>query len=311
MTLSLYLRRAELAIHQSYRHRNMEAVKPTSRMAARLADLPRSQLLEIAAAGCEASIEVKNRADAILAAHKPLAQRAVEGVLLSSDLLPPHLLAPLQLEDCAAAAVCSRWAEDWKATGEGWRRLRKVDFPQDLLPHWPYSMAVIPGDDEYIDELVVQSGSMPHILGRGMRKITSFKLPTSSGTIAASEEFLYVTGRGRIIPGRITSLTHDGIEVATWEDQKCIGRPVLGPDGLLFCMICNSADYGYDEIVALDAETLSSLATGLGIRRSTKRVAWWWLARSFSSPTTTTTGCKSSHSRASTAARSRASGSGP
>jgi len=234
----------------------MEAVKPTSRMAARLADLPRSQLLEIAAAGCEASIEVKNRADAILAAHKPLAQRAVEGVLLSSDLLPPHLLAPLQLEDCAAAAVCSRWAEDWKATGEGWRRLRKVDFPQDLLPHWPYSMAVIPGDDEYIDELVVQSGSMAHILGRGMRKITSFKLPTSSGTIAASEEFLYVTGRGRIIPGRITSLTHDGIEVATWEDQKCIGRPVLGPDGLLFCMICNSADYGYDEIVALDAETL-------------------------------------------------------
>ena len=94
---------------------------PVSRMAARLFDLSHAQLLEIAAAGCEASAEVKNRADAILAAHKPLAQWAVEGVLLSSDLVP-HLLAPLQLEDGAAAAVCSRWADGWKATSEGNQR---------------------------------------------------------------------------------------------------------------------------------------------------------------------------------------------
>ena len=46
---------------------------PVSRLAARLVDLSHAQLLEIAAAGCEASAEVKNRADAILAAHKPLA----------------------------------------------------------------------------------------------------------------------------------------------------------------------------------------------------------------------------------------------
>ena len=90
---------------------------PASRLAARLVDLSHAQLLEIAAAGCEASAEVKNRADAILAAHKPLAQWAVEGVLLSSDLVP-HLLAPLQLGDGAAAAVCSQWADDWKATSE-------------------------------------------------------------------------------------------------------------------------------------------------------------------------------------------------
>ena len=96
---------------------------PASRIAARLAELSHAQLLEIAAAGCEASTEVKNRADAILAAHKPLAQWAVEGVLLSSDLVP-HLLAPLQLEDGAAAAVCSRWAEGWKATSESRRRLK-------------------------------------------------------------------------------------------------------------------------------------------------------------------------------------------
>ena len=92
--------------------------------------------------GCEASTEVKNRADAILAAHKPLPQWAVERVLLSSDLVP-HLLAPLQvqLKDGAAAAVCSRLADSWKATSEGRCRLTRVafDFPQDLLGHrtWP------------------------------------------------------------------------------------------------------------------------------------------------------------------------------
>ena len=90
---------------------------PASRLAARLANLSRAQLLEIAAAGCEASTVVKNQADAILAAHKPVAQGALEGVLLSCDLLP-LILGPLELEDRAAAAVCSRWAAGWKATSE-------------------------------------------------------------------------------------------------------------------------------------------------------------------------------------------------
>ena len=85
-------------------------------------------------------------------------------MLLSSDLVP-HLLAPLQLEDGAAAAVCSRWAEGWKATSEGRRRLRKValDFPQELLDTGSFSMAVMPGGDE---QLVVRSGTMVRILGR-------------------------------------------------------------------------------------------------------------------------------------------------
>ena len=38
-----------------------------SRLAARLADLSHAQLLEIAAAGCEASTQVKNKADALIA----------------------------------------------------------------------------------------------------------------------------------------------------------------------------------------------------------------------------------------------------
>ena len=152
-------------------------------MAARLAELSHAQLVEIAAAGCDASTQVKNRADAILAAHKPLAQWAVEGVLLSSDLVP-HLLAPLQLEDGAAAAVCSRWAEGWKATSEGRRRLRKValDFPLDLLDTYSLSMAVIPGDEQ---QLLVSSGTTVRILGRDMSISTSFELPSIPGGVAA------------------------------------------------------------------------------------------------------------------------------
>ena len=225
---------------------------PVSRIALRLFDLSHAQLLEIAAAGCEASTEVRNRADAIIAAHKPLAQWAVEGVLLSSDLVP-HLLAPLQLEDGAAAAVCSQWADGWKATSEGRRRLTRMafDFPEDLLGTESFGMAVMPGGDE----LVVRSGFTVHILARDMSHRTSFGLMNDQGEVAAGEQFLYVTGPG---PG-ITSFTHDGTEVTYYvELGKMISCPTLAPGGLLFCVLANNDDHlgDNDEIIALDAQTL-------------------------------------------------------
>ena len=209
---------------------------PASRLAARLVDLSHAQLLEIAAAGCEASAEVQKRADAILAAHKPLAQWAVEGVLLSSDLVP-HLLAPLQLADGAAAAVCSRWAVGWKATSEGRRRLTRVafDFPQDLLGKGSLTMAVIPGGDE----LVVWSSSTVRILARDLSSRTSFELPAIYGRhIAASEQFLYTSAQKRLY-----CLTHDGTQVASYEDpDKITHSLVLAPGGLLFCLLFDRAE---------------------------------------------------------------------
>ena len=223
---------------------------PVSRIALRLFDLSHAQLLEIAAAGCEASTEVKNRADAILAAHKPLAQWAVEGVLLSSDLVP-HLLAPLQLADCAAAGVCSQWANGWKATSEGRRRLTRVafDFPPDLLGKYWLSLAVIPGEDK----LVVRSNSVVRILTRDMSSGASFKLPDSQGEIAASEQFLYTCGSDN----KVRCLTHDGTVVASYGDHDTpIYAPVLAPGGLLFVVVSYNDDSGKDEIIALDAQTL-------------------------------------------------------
>ena len=227
-----------------------DEIAPASRLVARLVDLSHAQLLEIAAAGCEASTEVKNRADAILAAHKPLAQWAVEGVLLSSDLVP-HLLAPLQLADGAAAAVCSRWADGWKATSEGRRRLRQVafDFPRDLLGKVSLEMAVKPGGDE----LVVRSDSTVHTYARDMSSRTSFDLPTTHGFLVAGEQFLYVTESDN----KVSCLTYAGTEVARSEDhEKIIICPILAPGGLLFCVLVDDDDDTHDEIIALDALTL-------------------------------------------------------
>ena len=181
---------------------------PATQMAARLADLSHAQLVEIAAAGCEASTEVKDRAEALLAAQ------AVEKVLLSIDLVP-HLLASLQLEDGAAAAVCSRWAEGWKATSEGRRRLRKVafDFPHgDLLGEYRLTMAVVPGGDEH--QLVVRSGTTARILARDMSTVSSFQLPSGFSCITASEEFIYASA----LRCDVRCFTHAGTEVAKWED---------------------------------------------------------------------------------------------
>ena len=93
---------------------------------------------------------------------------------------------------------------------------------------------------------------MVRILPRDMSSIvTSFVLPTSPGCIAASEEFIYATRVG------IASFTHDGTEVANYEDAyKFIDFPVLGPGGLLFCNLYYEEDDTQDEIVALDAQTL-------------------------------------------------------
>ena len=230
---------------------------PASRLAARLVDLSHAQLLEIAAAGCEASTEVKNRADAILAAHKPLAQWAVEGVLLSSDLVP-HLLAPLQLADGAAAAVCSRWADGWKATSEGRRHLTRVfDFPQDLLgaskpAHARLSMAVTGGDEQ---QLVVSAGSTVRILSRSMSTMDAFECDgENNGSIAADEQFVYMNVFGE---KRLRRLTHAGSEDAEFRDQdKFIICPTLAPGGLLFCVLIEQEDEEQDQIIALDAQTL-------------------------------------------------------
>ena len=259
---------------------------PSSRLAARLSELSHAQLLEIAVAGCEASPKVTNHAEAILAANNPLAQRLVEGVLLSSDLAP-HVLAPLPLEDgAAAAAVCSLWAEGWKATIESRCCLTRVafDLPADVLEDC-HGMAAIPGNDE---KLAVCSGDKVTILDRSMRVVTSITDVRTdaheaggyvqiSGSITADEQSIYINEvRGGSLNGFYSGyhlrITYDGTELARCKDPNGSGlyrngRCVVAPGGLLFCKGFvgfarenteddDQQDEGLDEIIALDAHSM-------------------------------------------------------
>ena len=242
---------------------------PCSRLAARLFELSHAQLLEVAVAGCEASPEVTKQAEAILAAKDPLAQRLVDGVLLSSDLAP-HVLAPLPLEDgAAAAAVCSLWAEGWKATIEGRCCLTRValaDLPAGVLKGFfihGMQMAAIPGDN---GQLAVSSGDKVFILDRSMNIVSSFTQSIGLGCpINADEQSIYATK-----DEQHKRLAHDGTELACYADPYAEGvgygrepsRPVLAPGGLLFCVQHEGRDVGgedevwEDEIIALDAHSM-------------------------------------------------------
>ena len=239
---------------------------PCSRLAARLFELSHAQLLEIAVAGCEASSEVMHRADLILATHKPLAQWAVEGVLLSSDLVP-HLLAPLQLEDGVAAAVCSRWADGWRATSEGRRLLTKVafDFGQEWLdtdnsaPN--FELTVIPGDDNHPgdDQLLVISGKMTYVLDRSMDIVDSWSHNvgrTWCGPIAANELSLYASEMA--YSQRLCRINHEGSARAQFLFEEGFSglSIVLAPGELLFCSVLDEHAAVGHEIIALDAQSM-------------------------------------------------------
>ena len=107
----------------------MPSTQPSSRLAARLGQLPHGVLADLAARLCSDSPALEAAAEECMAAHNPLPHEMVERVLLSPDLVP-HILGPLEAEDGAAAAVCSLWLDGWKATNEPRRRLKQV--PLDL-----------------------------------------------------------------------------------------------------------------------------------------------------------------------------------
>jgi hypothetical protein len=78
----------------------------------RLANLPHSVLVEIAAAGMRTSERARRVADEKLAEFTPLPEWAVSGVLLSSDLLP-SILAHLPQNVRFMARVCTPWRDAW------------------------------------------------------------------------------------------------------------------------------------------------------------------------------------------------------
>ena len=105
---------------------------PSSRLAARLGQLPHTVLAELAAQLCSERPALQAAAEECIAANSPLPLEMVECVLLSPDLVP-CILGPLLAEDGVVAAVCSNWLAGWEATNEApWPRRRLKQVPLEL-----------------------------------------------------------------------------------------------------------------------------------------------------------------------------------
>ena len=228
---------------------------PSSRLAVRFAQLPHDALAELAAQLCaDGGLLAAAQAEDVLAAHQPVPQWAVEGVLLSSDLVP-HVLAHLELEDGAAAAACSAWLVGWRATAQGRRRLRQVPFelPENMPP---CAIAAIPGNDERLAVLTT-GPSTTHILDRSMNILGEFEF---DGTLyVANEHSLFMVSTSG---GELHRCSHTGAVLATYEEDdeeegsRSYSYLVLAPGGLLFCVSYADGQTDEDELLALDADTL-------------------------------------------------------
>ena len=105
---------------------------PSSRLAARLGQLPHTVLAELAAQLCSERPALQAAAEECIAANSPLPLEMVERLLLSPDLVP-CILGPLLAEDRLVAAVCSHWLAGWEATNEApWPRRRLKVVPLEL-----------------------------------------------------------------------------------------------------------------------------------------------------------------------------------
>ena len=123
-----------------------------------------------------------------------------------------------------------------------------TEMPEDPTAMRSFGMAVIPGGDEQL--AVWGSDFTMRTFARDMSRRATIPVPNNRPEFAASEHFLYTAA-----DHQLRSRTHDGTEVAVFgEGGKGICCPVLGPRGLLFCVLLDDADVdAVDEIFALDA----------------------------------------------------------
>jgi hypothetical protein len=128
--------------------------------------------------------------DERLAVHDPLPQWAVDKVLLSSDLLM-HLLAPLDICDGAAAAVCSAWSRAWTATNDSRRGLREV--PLEALDfEWADAViAVFPDGDRLL--AWVHGEDQLRIVDSSMRTVERLPFVFPVGDLATDGHSIFVT----------------------------------------------------------------------------------------------------------------------
>ena len=248
---------------------------PSSRLSARLGQLPHGVLADLAARLCLDSPALRAIAEECLAAHAPrLSHELVERVLLSPDLVP-SILGPLEAEDGATAAVCSQWLAGWTATNETpWRRRLKqvpLNLPEEIDASDDLRMVGTPDG-----RLLVCGDQEVRIFDRSMRVLQTVACDYDGpGSLAASDDSIFFTPT---LARTMRRSSNDGRVVAEYQLEGfhfCF--PVLAPGGLLFCVAYNEdddvGDNERDEIVALDAQTLQLRHRfGRGLLRGTSQM---------------------------------------
>ena len=244
---------------------------PSSRLAARLGQLPHTVLAELAAQLCSERPALQAAAEECIAAHSPLPLEMVERVLLSPDLVP-CILGPLLAEDGIVAAVCSHWLAGWEATNEApWprRRLKQVplDLPEEIDTCHVVSMTATP-DGRLVVQNAPDAYATPtevRILDRSMCVLHILSelgdRRDLQAAIAADDDSIFYpfSGSNRAI----ARFNYSGTTIAQYRNERrYFFHPVLASTGgLLFCVMRDEnypddEDSPTDEIIALDAQTL-------------------------------------------------------
>ena len=225
------------------------------RLVARLQSLPHGSLVETLVA---CMIEGRSAAEACIAKHQPLPEWAVSGVLQSESLLP-CVFASLDLEDTAAAVVCSSWRQAWRETEDERRGLRAAEL---LKP--AFDMDVKSPEGQH----VIGDFMVGHPSGRWLAMPLIFGAPPHTKIVDASMDVLHTINFHASDPMMVRCVTNDLIYCTRGRDVQSfnvnsfaqVAHGDVDAEGIanmsyagghLFCATMSA------DIVVLDAWTLA------------------------------------------------------
>ena len=238
-------------------------------VAARVASLPPELVAEALIISLTSGVAA---ADAFIATAAPIPEWATASIFLSSDLLPT-IFAPLEMVDNACASVCKLWHQVWRETDHLRRGLRvNKAFSYPALPSDFFVDLMIgpPTGDWYFVHGLYDDGNL---------SAASFIADTLQDTVRRLKSSLRYAD-GCVADGMIYLTTEDEVrqvrdfndelmlmamyELGTDDDDddepepRRVAEVALAPEvGTLFAVSCCNDLAGEDEVVALDASTLT------------------------------------------------------
>ena len=254
-----------------------------SRLSIRLQTiLPADELAALAAEAIAQCPDVLKQAEQRMAWHAPVPMWIVTNILLSADLVAA-LMAGLQLEDCAAASVCTAWRDGWNATRVHRRRLVR-SFAEE---HFQFGcdvggLAVTPSGEL----LCVSTDDAVRVMDRSFHQLhiiegilEEFHYEGELPGLMASEHGLYSWVGQDIRLWDSSTLGTDGMTFLLESHNRVLlgldgslyyNSLKAGPGDTVYATVVGEAYNGDDHIAILDAQTLLIRAVfGHGLIKNT------------------------------------------